>query len=108
MQNDQLQSACIKHNQETEHSIHPSVKHMLNVHQVYHGVRCRVKNGRCSSSMDWSERQWTVLLRYPAILTNVSCYQTAQQCTDREPAYRGNQSQCYDHVWQHNQLVREY
>ena len=46
-----------------------SVTHMLYVNEVCHGVGRCVKNGSSSSSL--SESQWTVLMRYLTISTNV-------------------------------------
>jgi len=58
-----------------EHSILLSVTHMLCINQVCYGVSSCVKDGSCSSSsLEWS--QWTVLMRYLAISTNVRRYQT--------------------------------
>ena len=53
------------------------VTYMLYVNQVYHGVGSCVKDGSCSSS-SLSESQWTVLIGYLTISTNVvcRCYQT--------------------------------
>ena len=47
-----------------------SVTHMLCVSQVCHGVGRRVKDGSCSSS-SLRESQWTVLMGYLTISTNV-------------------------------------
>jgi len=47
-----------------------SVTHMLYVNQVCHGVGRCVKDGSCFSS-SLSESQWTVLMRYLTISTNV-------------------------------------
>jgi len=56
------------------HQIRPrillSVTHTLYVNQVCHGVGRCVKDGSCSSS-SLSESQWTVLMRYLTISTNV-------------------------------------
>jgi len=52
-----------------------SVTHMLYVNQICHGVGRCVKDGSCSSS-SLSESQWTVLMGYLTILTNVRRYQT--------------------------------
>ena len=46
------------------------VTHMLYVNQVCHGVGSCVKDGSCSSS-SLSESQWTVLIGYLTISTNV-------------------------------------
>jgi len=46
------------------------VTHMLCVNQVCHGVGRCVKDGSCSSS-SLSESQWTVLMGYLTICTNV-------------------------------------
>jgi len=53
-----------------------SVTHMLYVHQVCHGVGRCVKDGSCSASL--SESQWTLLMVYLTISTNIDCrcYQT--------------------------------
>jgi len=47
-----------------------SVAHMLYVNQVCHGVGGAVKDGSCSSS-SLSESQWTVLMGFLTISTNV-------------------------------------
>jgi len=47
-----------------------SVTRMFYVNQVCHGVDRCVKDGSCSSS-SLSESQWTVLMGYLAISTNV-------------------------------------
>jgi len=52
-----------------------SVTHMLYVNQVCHGVGRCVKDGSCSSS-SLIESQWTVLMGYLTISTNVRCYET--------------------------------
>jgi len=70
-----------------------SVTHMLYVKQVCHGVGRCVKRGSCSSS-SLSESQWTVLMGYLSIWTNVdaikqithdnfSFRKTAHWCTVR-------------------------
>jgi len=46
------------------------VTHMLYVNQVCHSVGSCVKDGSCSSS-SLSESQWTVLIGYLTISTNV-------------------------------------
>jgi len=47
-----------------------SITHVLYVNQVCHGVGRCVKDGSCSSS-SLSESQWTVLMGYLTISTNV-------------------------------------
>jgi len=47
-----------------------SVIHMLYVNQVCHDVGRCVKDESCSSS-SWIESQWTVLMGYLTISTNV-------------------------------------
>jgi len=47
-----------------------SVTHMLYVNQVCHGVGRCVNNGSCSS-LSSSESQWTVLMGYLTIATNI-------------------------------------
>jgi len=51
-----------------EHSI------MLCINQVCHGVSRYVKDGSVLHQA-WSESQWTVLMRYLTISTNVRRYQ---------------------------------
>jgi len=51
-----------------------SVTHMLCVNQFCHGVGRCVIDGSCSSSL--GESQWTVLMGYLTISTNVRRYQT--------------------------------
>ena len=46
-----------------------SVTHMLCVNQVCHGVGCCLTDGSCSSRL--SESEWTVLVGYLTISTNV-------------------------------------
>ena len=58
-----------------EHSILLCVTHMLCVNQVCHSVSRCVKDESCSSS-SLSESQWTVLIGYLTISTNVKRYQT--------------------------------
>ena len=52
-----------------------SVTHMLYVNQVCYDVDRCVKDGSCSSSSR-IETQWTVLMAYLTISTNVRRYQT--------------------------------
>ena len=49
---------------------------MLCINQVCHGVSHYVKGGSCSSSSLWSKSQWTVLMGYLTISTNVRRYRT--------------------------------
>jgi len=51
------------------------VTHMLFVNHVCHGVGRCVKDESCSSS-NLSESQWTILMGYLTISTNVRRYQT--------------------------------
>ena len=59
---------------EREHSILLSVAHMLYVYKVCHNV------GRCVKDVvlrqAWSESQWTAVMEYLTISTNVRRYQT--------------------------------
>jgi len=76
---------------QTGRRILPSVTYMLYVNQVCHGVGRCVKDGSCSSSR-LSESQWTVLMGYLTICTNVDvikhitddnlfCRKTTHWCT---------------------------
>jgi len=77
-----------------------SVTHMLYVNEVCHGVGSCVKDGSCSSSSR-SEGQWTVLLGYLTISTNLddikhitddnfSFRKTAQWCIVRATQFNCN------------------
>jgi len=59
-----------------EHSILLSVTHMLCINQVCHGVSRCAKKMAAVLRQAWSESQWTVLMRYLNISTNVRRYQT--------------------------------
>jgi len=58
-----------------EHSILLSVTHMLCISQVCHGVSRCVKGGSYFRQA-WSKSQWTVLMGYLTISTNVRRYHT--------------------------------
>ena len=68
-------TGCTTQDLGREHSILLSVAHMLCINQVCHGVSRCVKDESCSLS-SLSESQWTVLMRYLTISTNVWRYQT--------------------------------
>jgi len=60
---------------QTGHRILLSVTNMLYVNQVCHGVGRCVKDGSCSPS-SLSESQWTLLMGYLTVSTNVRRYHT--------------------------------
>jgi len=75
-----------------------SVTHMLYVNQVCHGVGRCVKDGSCSSS-SLSESQWTVLLGYLIISTNVDAI---KDITDDNFSFRKTAHRCIVHTAQSN------
>jgi len=75
-----------------------SVTHMLYVNQVCHGVGRCVKDGSCSSS-SLSESQWTVLLGYLIISTNVDAI---KDITDDNFSFRKTAHWCIVHTAQSN------
>jgi len=64
--------------------------HMLYVNQVCHGVGRCVKDGSCSLS-SLSESQWTVLMGYLIISTNVD---TTKHITDYNFSFRKTAHWC--------------
>jgi len=68
-------TGCTRQDLRREHSILLSVTHMLCVSQVCHGVSRCVKMGVVLRQA-WSKSQWTVLMGYLSISTNVRRYQT--------------------------------
>ena len=68
-------TGCTRQDPEREHSILLSVTHMDCVNQVCRGVDRCVEDGVVLSQA-WSESQWTVLMGYLTISTNVRRYQT--------------------------------
>jgi len=75
-----------------------SVTHMLYVNQVCHGVGRCVKDGNCSSSR-LSENQWTVLMGYLTISTNVDAI---KHITDDNFTFRNTAHWCALCVTQSN------
>jgi len=69
-------TGCTRQNLGREHSILLSVTHMLCLSQVCHGVNRCVKRWELFFHQAWSKSQWTVLIRYLTISTNVRHYQT--------------------------------
>ena len=71
-------TGCTTQDLAREHSILLSVTHMLCVSQVCHGhtVSVTVQKVRVVLCQAWSKSQWTVLMGYLTISTNVRCYQT--------------------------------
>ena len=64
-----------------------SVTHMLYVNQICHGVGRCVKDESCSS-MSLSESQWTVLMGYLTISTNVDAIKVIKYITDDNFSFR--------------------
>jgi len=73
-----------------------SVTHMLYVNQVCHGVGRCVKDGSCSWS-SFSESQWTVLMGYLTISTNVD---DIKHVTDDNFSFRKIVHRCIVHIAQ--------
>jgi len=72
------------------------VTHMLYVNQVCHCVSCWVKDGSCSLS-SLSESQWTVLMAYLTISTNVDAI---KHITDDRFSFRKTAHWCTAHTVQ--------
>ena len=75
-----------------------SVTHMLYVNQVCHAVGRCVKDGSCSSS-SLSESQWTVLMGYLTISTNVDAI---KHITDDNFSFRKTAHWCIVRATQSN------
>jgi len=82
-----------------------SVTHVLYVSQVCRGVGCCVKDGSCSLS-SLSESQWTVLMVYLTISTNVD---TIKHITDDNFSFRKTAHWCSTvQLLQHSRLMQHF